>query len=151
MSTSKSDMSTSKLIPQFRSKSKSKFYSIFSKLIPGMLKKNTDSTNCIECTSCFNCITSFNCDQCTQCNICDYCNDCILCTKCTNCTNCFNCNDCASCFNCIDCDYCINCVLCTGLNNKKEGYWFLNKKVSQEEFLSIVNNYIIAEKLSFNS
>lgn len=80
----------------------------------------------------------------TDCDMCDSCQSCESCTKCTNCTGCKNCLDCKDCSNCINCHSCQKChelsnaAFCVSLNRKHEGYWVLNKQVSEEDFNAIL-------------
>lgn len=80
-----------------------------------LVTKDLNLTNCNNCTGCTSC---YNCTNCTGC---------------TNCTYCTNCNACYNCNNCINCTY---CILCKGLTDKTEGYWLLNKQVTQDTYLT---------------
>jgi len=45
--------------------------------------------------------------------------------------SCDNCNDCNNCNNCN------NCILCIRLDNKKKGFWVMNKEVTEAEFMEV--------------
>ena len=55
--------------------------------------------------------------------------------NCDYCNSCYNCNYCNDCYDCNDCKNCNNTILCKNLENKKTGYWLLNKEVTKEEWL----------------
>ena len=88
-----------------------------------------------------------NCTNCTNCTDCEDCSDCIGCLRCTNCKDCKDCKDCEDCTDCrycLDCNYCFdctNCFMCFGLKGKKHGFYFLNEKVSEEEYKAAIAEF----------
>ena len=76
-----------------------------------------------------------NCTYCT-----DDCYSCIGCNYCHSCHNCYSCHSCIDCYDCRNCTDCANCLLCVNLEGKREGYWLLNKEVSEGEFNNAKNN-----------
>lgn len=83
------------------------------KLTQAGVDSNKSCHGCIACSACFDTRVSIMCTSCYYCFACIYCIDCILCVTCLNCTD---------------------CILCTGLQDKQEGYWVLNKKVTEEVY-----------------
>lgn len=85
---------------------------------------NNNCTNIINCNDCNDSLSLINCAAC------DYCASCVNCISCTVCISCIDCN---------------NCLLCVHLTNKTQGYWLLNREVTQEVFeeaVAILSAYV---------
>lgn len=52
-----------------------------------------------------------------------------------DCKSCANCRHCIICYSCYQCSYCLKVnygILCYGLADKSDGFWMLNKEVTEE-------------------
>ncbi len=135
------------------------FLEIFNK-VPKMARiqqwDNENSTYCNCMSYNKNCYLIFTADQNENCyywNWIDKCKNCIDNLTISQCENIYECVDCSNCYNIqycqkvhnsnnsyysFDCRNCRNIFACSWLRNKE--YYILNKKVSKEEFVEILND-----------